>query len=302
MRRLLVLTYHRVLPDPDLLNPGQVDAATFAVHLRALRRLFNVMPLRVALEELWSGNLPPRAVAITFDDGYHDNFAIAAPLLRRHGLRATFFLATGFLDGGCMWNDIVIETVRRTVRPRLSLQGLGLEDANLDSVESKRASIERLLSQLKYLEPERRVSVVQQLARQCEVEIPTDLMMTSAQARELAADGMDVGGHTVTHPILSRLPDAQAADEIESGKRALEGMIGRTVELFAYPNGRPHTDFDERHAAMVERAGFVAAFSTETGLVDRGQSRYSLPRTAPWDRSGVRLAARYLAAHWVGRL
>jgi peptidoglycan/xylan/chitin deacetylase (PgdA/CDA1 family) len=302
MRRLLVMTYHRVLESPDALIPGQVDARTFAAHLGVLRRFFNVLPLRIALEELWQDNLPARAVAITFDDGYRDNYTVAAPLLTSHGLSATFFLATGYLDGGCMWNDVVIESIRRTRVPHLALAPLGLEDASLESLEAKRAATEGLLKALKYRPIEERASLAKEIARRCEIEVPSDLMMTKREAAALLAEGMDLGAHTVSHPILSRLPDADAAEEIQRGKRELEGITGRSVDLFAYPNGRPMTDFDRRHIDMVERAGFRAAFSTQTGLAERASDRYSLPRTAPWDRHGAKLAVRYLAAHWTGRL
>lgn len=111
-RGLSILVYHRVLPQADPLFPSIVDAERFSLQLELLRRCFNVLPLPEALARLRNGSLPPRAACITFDDGYADNEAVALPLLRQHGLHATFFIASGFLDGGRMWNDTVIEAVR----------------------------------------------------------------------------------------------------------------------------------------------------------------------------------------------
>jgi peptidoglycan/xylan/chitin deacetylase (PgdA/CDA1 family) len=302
VRRLVIMTYHRVLSSADPLIPGQVDANTFASHLGVLRRFFNVLSLPEAMSALWDGRLPARAVTITFDDGYRDNYTVAAPLLQRYGLPATFFLATGYLDGGCMWNDVVIESLRRTRLKRLPLSSVGLGDAELDSVDARRSAMEAVLQAAKYLPPEQRSQMAREISRLCDVEVASDLMMTSGQVAQLAAAGMELGGHTVSHPILTRLTDAEAATEIERGKRDLEVLTGRRIDFFAYPNGRPGTDFDARHMEMVRRAGFAAAFSTQAALANGTSDRFALPRTAPWDRQGMKLAARYLVAHWSGRL
>src|SRR5690349_2991525 len=109
---LTVLMYHRVLPAPDPLTES-VDARDFERQMRALREYFTVLPLAEAVAGLRAGKLPSRAVAITFDDGYADNAVIALPILESLGLHATFFIADGFLNGGRMFNDTVIEALRR---------------------------------------------------------------------------------------------------------------------------------------------------------------------------------------------
>jgi peptidoglycan/xylan/chitin deacetylase (PgdA/CDA1 family) len=110
---LIVLTYHRVLPAPDPMLTAEPDAGLFEAQMTFLARYMVVLPLVEALRRLEAGTLPRRAIAITFDDGYANNAQVALPILRRLGLPATFFIATGYLDGGCMWNDAVIETLRR---------------------------------------------------------------------------------------------------------------------------------------------------------------------------------------------
>ncbi len=124
--RLTILIFHRVLARPDPLFPDEVDAAAFEARMRWVKDWFNVLPLGDAVQRLRDGRLPERPLAITFDDGYADNAKIAAPILLRLGLPATFFIATGFLDGGCMWNDTVIEAVRAAKGPVLDLAPLGL--------------------------------------------------------------------------------------------------------------------------------------------------------------------------------
>ena len=111
--RLSVLIFHRVHAQRDLLFPDEPDAARFAALLDHLKTWCNVLPLTEAVRLLRSDALPARSLCITFDDGYADNRTVALPALRAAGLTATFFVTTGYLDGGRMWNDTVIESVRR---------------------------------------------------------------------------------------------------------------------------------------------------------------------------------------------
>jgi peptidoglycan/xylan/chitin deacetylase (PgdA/CDA1 family) len=110
---LLVLIYHRVLPTRDPLLPDEPDAADFSAQMDLIGRNFRVLPLREAVQRLRSGDLPARSVSITFDDGYANNCEVALPILRERGIPATVFVATGFLNGGRMFNDTVIEAIRR---------------------------------------------------------------------------------------------------------------------------------------------------------------------------------------------
>src|SRR5262245_15768822 len=110
--RLTILIFHRVLPAHDPLNQDEPDAQEFEQRMQWVRSWFTVLPLAEAAQRRAAGTLPARALSITFDDGYADNCTIAAPILNRLGLNATFFIATGFIGGGCMWNDRVIEAVR----------------------------------------------------------------------------------------------------------------------------------------------------------------------------------------------
>src|SRR4051812_1100444 len=110
-RRISILIYHRINQEPDPLVSGGVCAHEFSWHMGVLSRWFKVLPLMEAVARLRNGTLPVRTACVTFDDGYADNVSIALPILLRHGVPATFFLATAFINGGRMWNDTVIETV-----------------------------------------------------------------------------------------------------------------------------------------------------------------------------------------------
>ncbi len=293
--RLSVLIFHRVLPQTDPLFPQEIDAARFDAICSWLRRWFDVLPLDAALQRLYEGSLPARACAITFDDGYADNHDLALPVLRRHGLPATFFVATGFLDGGRMWNDTIIESLRRTTLPAIDLSsrlGGGWAAMSLDGTAARRAAIERAIAHAKYLAPIPRMAFVEQLAGACRAALPSTLMMTSAQVRALATAGMTIGAHTVSHPILARLGDVEARHEIAEGRAHLQQISGQCVSLFAYPNGKPGDDYLPRDVRLVRELGFEAAVSTAWGAASQTGDRWQVPRFTPWDRGRVAFGAR----------
>jgi peptidoglycan/xylan/chitin deacetylase (PgdA/CDA1 family) len=300
--RLSVLGYHRVLPRQDPLLPGEPTAEEFEERMRWVKANFNVLPLMEGVRAMRENRLPPRALSITFDDGYADNYLIALPILQRLELSATVFIATGFLDGGCMFNDVVIEAVRRAAEPDLDLDDLGFGHHPLGSDEQRARTIDRILASLRYYEPERRQGVALEIARRAGARVPTNLMMTTEQVRSLHAAGMTVGAHTVTHPILAEVSTERARDEMAAGRARLEEITGAAVHLFAYPNGQPLRDYRPEHAALAREVGYEAAVSSAWGAARAGDDLYQIPRFTPWDRPnwrfGLRLATNRLATHY----
>lgn len=295
--RLSILIFHRVREVRDPLVPGEVTRGEFDEICAWLKAWFVVLPLSESVQRLREGRLPARALSITFDDGYADNHNVALPVLRQHGLVATFFVASGFLDGGRMWNDSVIEAMRHA--PPFGIDLAGTAAATLGrlvcaNVAERRASLVRAIDAAKYLEQPERDRWVEAIVQRCGVPLPTDLMMTSAQVRTLHRAGMEIGAHTVTHPILARLQAVQMAGEIADGRAALEGIVGQRVGLFAYPNGRPNVDYCANAVAMVREMGFDAAVSTAWGFSDHRTDPFQLRRFTPWDRSRLRFGARLL--------
>ena len=283
---LSILIYHRVLARPDPLFPGEVDAQLFERQLRLVKRFYAPLPLAEAVQRLQDGSLPARAACITFDDGYADNAQVALPLLQRHGLHATFFIATGYLDGGQMWNDTVIEAVRQAPAPVLDLRELGLDCLPVANLAQRQAAIATLLGQLKYLPFDRRQQLAMQIRRQAGATAGAPAMLSTAQLRQLQAAGMELGAHTVSHPILSTLPEREARLDIANGKHQLESLIQAPVTAFAYPNGKAGRDYGAPHVAMVRSLGFTAAVATDWGMArpGAGLDLLQLPRFTPWDR------------------
>lgn len=302
-QRLCILTYHRILATHDPLLESEVDLATFRWQMQLLRQSFNVLPLPDALQRMQEGRLPPRAVSITFDDGYRSIVEMALPVLQEFDLTATVFITTAHLDGGSMWNDRIIEAVRLLPDGPIDWSKLHLgrdlvqKLAPVIDAQSRLSIATSLNNHAKYLLPDERQQLITGLEKLAGITAVADLMLNRDMLCHLAQQGIEIGGHTVNHPILSKLDDAQSRQEIFENKDTLEQIIGRPLRVFAYPNGKVGIDYDERHIQFVKQAGYEAAFTTATGSAGINSDRYQIPRSRPWDASPLMFGLRLL--HWL---
>lgn len=299
---LTILIYHRVLKAPDPFRQGEAEADVFSQQMQFLSRHFSVLPLQEAVRLLKRGKLPRRTCCITFDDGYRDNLTVAAPILKQYDLPATVFVSSGYLDGKCMFSDAVIDAIKRTEQAELDLRELDLGQYRLDTLGERQQALVSILRQFRRRVPEIREK---ELPRLYELAAcgppPIDTMLSRNQVRELADLGIEIGGHTVTHPILTSIDDERAKREMAAGKQQLEEITGRPVKVFAYPNGQPGKDFAARHVAMAKEAGFELAVTTARGVAHRDSDAFQLPRFAPWGTSKKRWAVQLTKNAWSGK-
>jgi peptidoglycan/xylan/chitin deacetylase (PgdA/CDA1 family) len=124
-------------------------------------------------------------------------------------------------------------------------------------------------------------------------------MMNDRQVRAMSDAGVDIGGHTVNHPILARVDGPVAQREIETNRDQITALTGRQPLCFAYPNGKPNLDYSSAHARMVAHAGYRAAVSTAVGVASDDADTFQLPRFMPRERSAAQFVARMvrMAAH-----
>lgn len=291
---LTVLLYHRVLGEPDGLSPGEPCAAQFDAQIAILSRIFRVLPLDEAMSRLADGTLPSRALCVTFDDGYLDNLEVALPILQRYGLVATFFIASGLINGGRMMHDTVIETVRRLPAPMVDLGWMGLGTRVIGDVASRLVLIDEIIRKVKYLPFAERSETCRRLASMVDGPLPNNLMMSSEDVRALKRAGMRIGAHTHEHPILSKLDPLEAKAQIIKSREVLADIVGSAPSMFAYPNGKPGLDYAEEHVAMVKEAGFSSAVSVAFGTASRTSDHYQIPRFCPWDRDPKGLVLRLI--------
>lgn len=292
---LPILVYHRVLREPDPYLPDMPDEATLDGQFRLLSEVFHVMRLDEAVARMKEGRLPARAACITFDDGYRDNHEVAVPLLERYGLKATFFVASGMLDGGRMFHDTVLETLRRVRGPDIDLGFLGMGRVPVRNVAERRAAATQVAEAIKYLPPPAREELSRRVASMADASLPDDLMMTSDAVRDMARRGMEIGGHTVDHPNLAQIGDtAEAAREIAEDRQALGSLVGQLPTSFAYPFGTPDTDFRAATVKIVEAVGYQCAVTMRWGVATRECGWFELPRFGPAEKRPASFLYRML--------
>lgn len=288
----VILMYHRVANLPR--DPFQLAVAPdrFAQHLEYISRAFQPMHLTNLVQALEKGPLPERAIAITFDDGYVDNYLYAYPMLKSARIPATIFTTGHMVDNRreFWWDDLErLLTLPERLPARLKLRIADREhEWPTESPDQRQTTCNSLQQLIKPLNVEGRDRVVHQLAQWAGLDQagrPDYRAVTTAQLIELANSALiDIGGHTLSHPQLSNLSaDIQHA-EIVGGRQRLESIIGKKIETFAYPYGTP-TDFTDETVAIVRAAGFQAACTTVHGSVEPGDDLFRLRRWAVynWD-------------------
>jgi peptidoglycan/xylan/chitin deacetylase (PgdA/CDA1 family) len=300
MRRPLhhTLIFHRVRRERDPMSPAEPTASWFRDLIAMLARDFEPIALTDAIQRADSGSLEGGSISVTFDDGYADNFCVALPILQEYQVPATFFVASDFLDGGRMWNDSIIETIRRLKPGTHDLSFAGLEPIQLSDWPSRCHMAQTLITAWKHLPPAERQANVDALSARAD-GLPHDLMMSSEQLRKLAsANNVTIGGHTRSHPILASLDQDQARAEISGGKSDLEDIVQQELQLFAYPNGKHGSDFHDEHRVLVRDAGFSAAVATDWGTLSASTDHFRIPRFTPWNTNLARFSIDLARCHY----
>lgn len=291
--RLLVLGYHNVESTWFWPNRPGTGIATFARQMRVLDRIANVVPLDDALDALAAGRpLPPRAVALTFDDGYRDNLGLAAPVLRGYGMPATIYLVPGFLSGERhAWWERLGWAVGRARARRLRLNG---HELVLDDDGTALRAVETLVKRMTHDE---RMNAVEQLVEDLRPsgEYHADeLFLDWDAARGLAPAGMTVGSHTLAHAILGRETAADQRADLRESRRLLQRELGVEAATLAYPNGTP-ADYDDATFAAAREAGYSHAVTAWGGPVSADAPPYEITRTmVSTSTSAPRFAAKIL--------
>lgn len=283
--RLLILGWHNVEGTWCFPAPVGEGARGLARQLRAVSRWGTVVPLDDAVDRLRSGRpLPPRAVALTFDDGYRDNLTMAVPMLRSLGLPATFFLVPALLGRElAAWWELLAGAFARTQVPVLEW-----DDSTWNLDGERRRAFDDVSERLKRLDQQARLAQVQEVGERLGVELDreavNDLFLDWDDARELAR-AASVGAHSSDHAILANEPAAVQQQNLADARCRLGDELGLDVKLLAYPNGM-HGDFSDDTEAAAERAGYRAAVTTVPGWNRPGTERFALRRQVMFPERG----------------
>ncbi len=286
-RRFQVLAYHKVSPDPHPFFPPD-HPEVFEQHMQFLKRCYNVLPLIELVERSRRNDLPDRAVAITFDDGYRDNYDYAFPILRKYGLPATVFVATGSIETGqTLWHDRVFDSFRfATAERAFSLKQMPGAALSSETAEARQRSLTDVLIKAKELYGQERLRFVEEVENVLRPRLPeaqTDRMLSWDQIREMHRGGIEFGSHTVTHPVLSRIPRSEMVKELRESKRQLSEQLGAPVSAFAYPNGHA-VDYNAEVKNVLRETGYVCAVNCERGFNHVLTDPFEIRRGKPWQR------------------
>jgi peptidoglycan/xylan/chitin deacetylase (PgdA/CDA1 family) len=243
---------------------------------------------------LSSGSLPERAAALTFDDGYRECIDHVLPELVRADLHATFFVPTGHLLGEVTFFERITTAIESCELDELDLVDLGLGRYTMDMPLRRGAVAAHLCSRIKYMPPSRTEELADLISQRTRSTTPPPATMTQDHLRTLAANGMEIGGHSHKHHILTTLSATEARRQIGACADELTAILGRPPRLFAYPNGKPGRDFTDEHKAMIRNVGFQAALSTRHGVASYGTDLFDIPRFTPWDETRIRFQLRML--------
>lgn len=276
--RAIIAMFHRFGADD---RDGRVPAGIFDAQVSYLCAHYRVVPLSELCGRLRTGGRDARALAaITIDDGYRDCHDVALPILRAHGAPATVFITTGFLDATCwIWTDKMRYLLARADAP-LALSVAGIVVRLRGSSDAARLDAARVVNaRLKTLPDTARETAIDRLAEQIGVALPRtppdeEGPMTWAHVRALEASGVEIGAHTVTHPVLTQVPDSRLRRELHDARDRLASELGHTVGAFCYPNG----DHDDAIRRAVEDAGYRCAVTVEAGLNSRRTDPLRLKR------------------------
>ena len=299
------MNYHRVNPNLEI-DPFEmaVTPDNFVAQLEAVRKIGRPMRLCQFASLLKEGNFPDRAIVVTFDDGYVDNFLYAKPLLESYSVPATIFVTSGHVDSNDQfwWDELSQLLLRAKKFPttfylsRNTTTGqLHLQD-RMDKRNSRCQRIWRVIRQNEHktrlrilkdirqlffvISYEERQRILKELADFVEEQVvrPARSHLSSSELLSLVQGGLiDIGAHTISHPALSILPKDQQRREIQGSKKVLETILHAPVNSFSYPFGQP-VDYTQETISLVKESGFECACSTFSNYIQSNGDCYELPR------------------------
>lgn len=270
-----ILAYHRVLetaPPGDFSFDVELVSATarsFREQVSWLATHMHPMRLDEVLALVDQGRpLPPRAVVITFDDGYDDNYRVAYPILREFGVPAVFFVSTAHVESGLPFAyDWLVHMLCTTDAPELDARELGRRWVIPDGWEERRRLAAEVLDQLKRLDARGQVALIARLEvqwRMPRAPHPHCRPVDWAQLREMSAGGMEVGSHGMHHLMLAKLPQRVLEAELHGSRDALQRNLGVCAQALSYPVGGADS-YDERVLAAARNAGYRVACTYLSG-------------------------------------
>ncbi|MDG5499011.1 polysaccharide deacetylase family protein [Marinobacter sp. BGYM27] len=270
-----ILMYHRF---SESRQPGYVSAETFRDQLSYIKKFHNPIFLNDLSKSIFHNKIvSPNSIVITVDDGYRDFHDIAFPILRELDVPATLFATTGFVNGDLwLWPDQVTWLLKHAPQSNELICKLGkFTISNTDVALNYELTWRALISYLLSLPDEKKWLSLSTLAESWGLSLPFEApreyqACSWSQLASMETQGVEIGGHTITHPSLGRVSREQAWNEINGCRQMLDEQLGVKLRPFCYPNGEP-SDFSPELKSVVQKSGFscaVTAFADNVCLRD----------------------------------
>jgi len=280
--KAIILMYHNFCKSVDEKHANVcIPIGDFEQHIKYLKRFYNIISLPDLVEAMRQKKpFPPNAVAITFDDGYKNNYSLAYPIIKKYNISVTIFLVSGYIGSGdYLWVNQLAYAINETQKKTLdiSFNGKRFQYALGTPKEKKNscADIKDKLKQLNAHELEKALMILYaELGFQQDKAGADTYQMLSWEDILAMRNGLvDFGSHTVTHSSLTSISDAQKLGEIDGSRDNLQKKLNTCVDYFCYPNGL----YDNKIKEMVIR-NYAAAVTIKSGFVTQGTDLYALPR------------------------
>ncbi len=252
----VILMYHRVLQD-EFING--LAPQEFEKQIAYISKHFNVVSIEDLLRDVKSNSVKPYSLALTFDDGHYDFYSDAWPILKKYKLPASLYVTTGFVDGTTwLWPDLLKYILLNSNTAILNVENLG--DISTHKTQ-QHISWHKLGDHCLTLNAEARNTLLYKLAADAKILIsdtpqPPFHSVTWPQLQEMHKEGLVVGSHTVTHPILSSLTIENLHYELATSAHAIQQHLGAAPAGICYPNGRPE-DISEDVIKVAELKGYT---------------------------------------------
>lgn len=287
--RFIILNYHRV---NDFNDPFTIDSVTvkdFDNQMRYISKYYTVLSLEQIFARIKDDrSLPQNCLAITFDDGYEDNYTFAYPILKKYLLSATIFLTVNCINERIpLWFDQILSGFKTTSRINFDCP-LSNEHFLIETREQKLKIAHATLEKLKLVDNDMKDEYIKDVLTALDDRASNDTplsnysnLLTWERVKEMAANNIFFGSHTMTHPILANLTDSNIKYELQTSRKIIENQLGKEAHFFAYPNGKT-SDYNEKITLAVKEADYKAALTTVPDVNTPSSDPFAWGRYKPW--------------------
>lgn len=278
-----ILMYHRITKDPK--GEG-LPVEQFKRQMEIIRKHFNPLTLKELMKAHEEGRVPKHAVCVTFDDGYADFSDLALPLLKENGVPATLFVTTGFVNGDLwLWPDQIKYIIEKRSKEKINTS-IFFGDSDVETDISNHELWKLIANKCIEVSNSDKISLINALAKDLDVSLPKEppkeyRPLTWEYLRNMDHDGISIGSHSYSHPIMTKLSGEDLRYELEASRDMIISNLGKKPVAFCYPNGQK-PDVDDRVKRAVKSAGYeyaVAAYPSRYAIDDKWEvKRYSANR------------------------